>query len=81
MSYSSAAQLDISSASVKLFMKCSMQEWADVLRGVPAMGLLTHTHSCFWGQSHALQEGEHRPMSRLLCLRSVFQPATRGTSI
>lgn len=82
MSYSSAAQLEVSSASVKHFMKRSTQEWARVLRDVPAVRLLMHTcSSCFSGQSHSLPEREHKRMPWLPCLQAVFQPASCGTSI
>lgn len=36
MSYSSAAQLEVSSASVKRFMKKSTQEWARGLKSSPS---------------------------------------------
>lgn len=57
MSYSSAAQLEVSSASVKHFMKRCTQEWAHRLKVVPAMRLLVCTCSSWhWAQRHAVCE-------------------------
>lgn len=79
MSYSSAARLEVSSASVKHLMKRCTQEWPYGLRVVPAMRLLLCTCSSWhWAQHHALCETGHEPMP---CLQvPCFQSASCGTS-
>lgn len=44
MSYSSAAQLEVSSASVKHFLQRSTQEWARGLKSSPSHEV-AHAHS------------------------------------
>jgi len=73
MSYSSAARLEVTSAPVKHSIGRSTQEWARVLRDVPAVGLLMQTCSSgFWGQSHSLHQRGHKPVPWLPCLPAMF---------